>query len=58
MARRHGSYGEILMDDDPPAEPAPPVPVLVASMNKWSLDLKRDRADVTAFGDTNKSSRR
>ena len=54
--RRHGSYGQILMDPAPPAEPGPPVPVLVASMNKWNLDLKRDRADVTSFGDTNKSS--
>ena len=24
-------------------------------MNKWNLDLKRDRADVTSFGDRNKS---
>jgi hypothetical protein len=54
MARRHGSYGQILMDDAPPAEPGTPTPVLVASMNSWSLDLARDRADVTAFGDTNK----
>lgn len=28
--------------------------VEVASLNKWSLDLKRDRADATCFGDTNK----
>lgn len=29
-------------------------PVVVASLNTWSLDLKRDRADATCFGDTNK----
>jgi len=26
----------------------------VAALNAWSLDLKRDRADATCFGDTNK----
>jgi hypothetical protein len=29
---------------------------VVASLNNWSLDLTRDRADVTCFGDTNKVS--
>lgn len=28
--------------------------VVVASLNSWSLDLSRDRADATCFGDTNK----
>lgn len=28
--------------------------VVVASLNKWSLDMARDRADATCFGDTNK----
>lgn len=28
--------------------------VVVAALNTWSLDLKRDRADATCFGDTNK----
>ena len=28
--------------------------VAVASLNKWSLDMARDRADATCFGDTNK----
>lgn len=28
--------------------------VPVASLNTWSLDLSRDRADATCFGDTNK----
>lgn len=56
MARRHGSYGQISMDPDPPASPAPAVTVLVASMNNWTLDMTRDRADVTSFGDTTKTS--
>ena len=56
MARRHGSYGQILIDDNPPAQPAPAVPVLVASMNTWSLDMARERADVTSFGDRVKIS--
>jgi hypothetical protein len=28
--------------------------VPVAALNSWTLDLKRDRADATCFGDTNK----
>lgn len=28
--------------------------VIVAALNSWTLDLKRDRADATCFGDTNK----
>jgi len=28
--------------------------VEVAALNSWTLDLKRDRADATCFGDTNK----
>jgi len=27
---------------------------VVGSLNKWTLDLARDKADVTCFGDTNK----
>jgi hypothetical protein len=46
MARRHGSYGQILMD---PA--GGQATVIVASMNGWTLDLARDKVDVTAFGD-------
>lgn len=30
------------------------VPVLIASLNEWSLDMAKDRVDVTCFGDTNK----
>jgi len=46
MARRHGSHGQILIDPTGGTSP-----VIVASMNKWSLDLARDRVDVTSFGD-------
>jgi len=28
--------------------------VEVASLNSWTLDMARDRADATCFGDTNK----
>jgi hypothetical protein len=49
MARIHGSHGEVMMDPTGGA-----TPVAVASLNKWSLDMARDTADVTAFGDTTK----
>jgi len=49
MARRHGSKGEVMMD---PAGGS--ATVIVAALNSWTLDLKRDRADATCFGDTNK----
>lgn len=49
MARQHGSKGQVLID---------PIGgttyVAVASLNSWTLDATRDRADVTSFGDTNK----
>lgn len=51
MARRHGSKGSVEMD---PTGGATAVPV--ASLNSWSLDMSRDRADATCFGDTNKVS--
>jgi hypothetical protein len=47
MARRHGSHGQILIDPTGGA-----LPVIVASMNGWTLDLARDKVDVTAFGDS------
>lgn len=50
MARRHGSKGQVLMDE---TGVAPGTPTLVASLNKWSLDMAREKAKVTAFGDTN-----
>jgi hypothetical protein len=49
MARRHGSKGEVMMDPTGGA-----TTVIVAALNSWTLDLKRDRADATCFGDTNK----
>lgn len=49
MARQHGSHGQVLMDPTGGA-----TPVAVASLNSWSLDLSRDKADATCFGDTNK----
>jgi len=49
--RRHGSHGSVEMD---PTGGATAVPVAV--LNTWSLDLKRDRADATCFGDTVKVS--
>src|SRR5262245_42801568 len=52
--RRHGYKGQVKMDPAPPADPTPPVAVAVADLNAWSLDLSRDRADATCFGDTNK----
>ena len=45
MARYHGKTGKVSMG-------TPAVPVL--SLNKWSLNAATDKADVTAFGDTNK----
>jgi hypothetical protein len=49
MARRHGSKGSVEMDPTGGSSP-----VLVASLNSWTLDLARDKQDVTCFGDTNK----
>lgn len=49
MARIHGSKGQVLMD---PSGTIPGTPVVVASMNSWTLEMNRDRVDVTAFGDT------
>jgi len=49
MARRHGSKGQVMMDD----AAVPGTPTNVASLNKWSLDQAREKAKVTAFGDLN-----
>lgn len=49
MARRHGSKGDVMMDPTGGA-----TAVTVASLNSWTLDLARDRADATCFGDLNK----
>lgn len=49
MARRHGSKGQIKMDPTGGASS-----VVVGSVNSWSLDAERDKADATCFGDPNK----
>lgn len=51
MARIHGKRGSVLMDPTGGA-----TVVAVANLNEWSLDMKKDRVDVTAMGDTNKQS--
>lgn len=51
MARIHGKRGQVLMD----ATPTSPISyVEIADLSKWTLDMKTDRVEVTAFGDTNK----
>jgi hypothetical protein len=47
----YGSEGQIKMD---PAGGSGAAAVVVASMNAWTLNMARDKADVTAFGDPNK----
>jgi len=47
--RLHGKNGQVQMD---PAGGS--TLVTVGDMNQWSLDMSTDRAEVTAFGDTNK----
>jgi len=47
--RRHGSKGQVKMDPTGGA-----TTVVVGDLNKWTLDLARDKEDVTCFGDTNK----
>jgi hypothetical protein len=51
VLRRHGYKGEVAMDE---TGAIPGTPVVIASLNGWTLDMARDRVDVTAFGDTNK----
>ena len=47
--RIHGSRGKVLMDPTGGA-----TAVAIASLNAWTLDMARDKVDVTAFGDVNK----
>ena len=49
--RKHGSKGQIKMD---PTGALPGTPAAVADLSAWTLDMARDTADVTAFGDTTK----
>ena len=51
MNRMYGSEGQIKMD---PTGAGGITAVAVASMNAWTLNMARDKADVTAFGDPNK----
>ena len=50
MARNHGSRGRIYMGIASSAATAEPL----AFMNNWSINANTDKADVTAFGDSNK----
>lgn len=50
----YGSKGEIKLDPAPPIPPTTPVLQTIASMNSWTLNMARDKADVTAFQDPNK----
>lgn len=47
--RIHGKHGEVQMDATGGS-----TPVAVADLNAWTLDMSKDRVEVTAFGDTNK----
>ena len=48
--RLHGSHGAMGMD---PTGVGGVTAVTVASINKWDLDLGKDKVKVTCFGDTN-----
>src|SRR5687767_10137155 len=50
MARIHGRRGRIYIGVASDTASAEPIPFL----NSWSLNREVDKADVTAFGDTNK----
>jgi hypothetical protein len=52
MNRIHGAHGQIGLDRT--AATTTPTYITVGSMNKWTLNMARDRVDVTAFGDTTK----
>jgi len=47
--RIHGSKGQVMMDPT-----GADLTVAVGSLNSWTLDMARDKVDVTAFGDPNK----
>jgi len=50
MARYHGRKGRLYASTTGSGNA-----VAVASLTNWTLDQKTDRAEVTAFGDTNKT---
>jgi hypothetical protein len=49
--RIYGSRGSVSIDDPT----APGTPKVLGSLNKWSMSQARTTADVTSFGDTNKT---
>jgi len=49
--RIHGKNGQIKMD---PTGAGGAGLIMVADMSEWTLDMAKDRVEVTAFGDTNK----
>jgi hypothetical protein len=51
MARIHGKKGDVLLDPTGGATPAS-----LSSTDTWTLDMSKDRVDVTCFQDTNKQS--
>lgn len=51
MARKHGKFGQVLMDE---TGGSPYTPTALGDLNAWTLDMATDRVEVTSFGDTNK----
>src|SRR5262245_45425481 len=49
--RIHGKNGQVKMD---PTGVGGAGLVVVADISEWTLDARKDRVEVTAFGDTNK----
>ncbi len=47
--RMYGSHGSVMLEPTGAVTGA----LAVGSLNKWTLNLARNKADVTAFGDTN-----
>lgn len=50
MARYHGQKGVVYASPTGTG-----VAVLVASLSNWTLDMATDKAEVTSFGDANKT---
>lgn len=49
--RIHGKNGQVLMDE---TGGSPYTPTILADVDAFTLDLSKDRAEVSAFSDTNK----
>lgn len=58
MARIHGRHGKVFMDlggsPGSPAGGSPFAPTEVGDVRSFTLSMKTDRVEVTAFGDANK----